>query len=61
MADRQKRLLALIEAATGKAPYTGSVAEEGEDVDLTDDDALRRILRLGLSPEVQATKTPRRS
>jgi hypothetical protein len=33
MADRQKRLLALIEQATGKAPYSGNVEEEGEDVD----------------------------
>lgn len=33
MADRQKRLLGLIEQATGKAPYTGSIAEEGEDVE----------------------------
>jgi hypothetical protein len=33
MADRQKQLLALIETATGKAAYTGSMAEEGEDVD----------------------------
>jgi hypothetical protein len=32
MADRQKRLLALIEQATGKAAYTGDVAEEGFDV-----------------------------
>ncbi len=33
MTDRQKRLLALIEAATGKAPYTGDIQEEGEDFD----------------------------
>ena len=33
MADRQRRLLGLIEQATGKAAYSGSVAEEGEDVD----------------------------
>lgn len=33
MADRQKRLLALIEQATGKSAYTGSVQEEGEDVE----------------------------
>lgn len=33
MADRQQRLLALIEQATGKAPYTGSVPEEGEDAE----------------------------
>jgi hypothetical protein len=29
MADRQKRLLRLIEQATGKAPYMGTVPEEG--------------------------------
>jgi hypothetical protein len=33
MVDRQKRLLALIEQATGKAPYAGNVGEEGEDVE----------------------------
>jgi len=33
MADRQKRLLALIERATGKAAYSGDMAEEGVDVD----------------------------
>jgi hypothetical protein len=39
MADRQKRLLALIEAATGKAAYAGSTAEEGEDVEVDADAA----------------------
>jgi hypothetical protein len=29
MADRQRRLLALIERATGKAPYLGTITEEG--------------------------------
>jgi hypothetical protein len=33
MADRQKRLLVLIERAMGKTAYTGTVAEEGEDVE----------------------------
>lgn len=33
MVDRQKRLLTLIEQATGKAAYTGAVQEEGEDVE----------------------------
>lgn len=33
MADRQKRLLVLIEQATGKPAYTGTVPEEGEDVE----------------------------
>jgi len=32
MADRQKRLLGLIEQATGKPAYTGEVLEEGVDV-----------------------------
>jgi len=33
MADRQKRLLGLIERATGKAALSGAVQEEGEDVE----------------------------
>lgn len=33
ISDRQKRLLVLIEKATGKAAYTGPVQEEGEDVE----------------------------
>lgn len=37
MADRQKRLLALIEHATGKVAYTGDVQEEGEDVEADED------------------------
>ena len=37
MADRQKRLLALIEKATGKVAYTGDVQEEGEDVEADED------------------------
>lgn len=37
MADRQKRLLALIEQATGKAAYIGSAQEEGEDVEADED------------------------
>ena len=32
MVDRQKRLLVLIERATGRGAYTGDVQEEGEDV-----------------------------
>ena len=40
LADRQKRLLALIERALGKAAYGGPGAEEGEDVEYgIDDDA----------------------
>ncbi len=37
MEDRQKRLLALIEQAMGKAAYTDSVVEEGEDVEADED------------------------
>jgi hypothetical protein len=37
MEDRQRRLLALIEQATGKAAYVGSVQEEGEDVEGDED------------------------
>ena len=33
MVDRQKQLLTLIEQTTGKGAYTGSVQEEGEDVE----------------------------
>ena len=32
MADRQNRLLSLIEKAMGKAAYSGDVLEEGEDI-----------------------------
>jgi len=34
MKDRQQKLLALIEAAMGKAAYTGTEVEEGDDVEL---------------------------
>jgi hypothetical protein len=37
MADRQKRLLELIEQATRKAAYAGLVQEEGEDVEIDED------------------------
>ena len=37
MVDRQKRLLALIERATGRVAYTGDVHEEGEDVEADED------------------------
>ncbi len=37
MADRQKRLLALIEKATGKPVYAGDVPEEGEDDEVDED------------------------
>ena len=37
MVDRQKRLLALIERATGRAAYIGDDQEEGEDVEADED------------------------
>lgn len=37
MEDRQKRLLELIEHATGKAPYVGDFQEEGVDVESDED------------------------
>jgi hypothetical protein len=37
MADRQKQLLRLIEKAIGKPAYTGTVQEEGEDVEADED------------------------
>ena len=37
MADRKKRLLALIEQATGKSSYLGDEVEEGEDVEGDED------------------------
>jgi hypothetical protein len=39
MADRQKRLLTLIERATGKAPFLGTVQEEGRDLEVDADEA----------------------
>jgi hypothetical protein len=45
MVDRQKRLLALIEQATGKAAYIGSAQEEGDDVE-GDDDTLEAELTI---------------
>jgi hypothetical protein len=37
MADRQMKLLALIEQATGKSVYAGNVQEEGEDAEVEPD------------------------
>ena len=37
MVDRQKKLLSLIERATGRVAYTGDVQEEGEDVEADED------------------------
>jgi hypothetical protein len=45
MIDRQKRLLALIEGATGRAAYTGDSKEEGEDVE-GDEDAVEAELTI---------------
>jgi hypothetical protein len=39
MADRQRRLLSLIEQATGKAAFAGDGGEEGEDVESDEDTA----------------------
>jgi hypothetical protein len=39
MEDRQKRLLTLIEQATGKGVYAGTVLEEGEDFEIDGDTA----------------------
>ena len=47
LADRQRRLLELIEHATGKAAYEGTVAEEGEDVEI-DEDAAEAELTIGV-------------
>jgi hypothetical protein len=46
MADRQARLLALIEQATGKSAYAGAADEEGEDVD-DDEDAVEAGRTIG--------------
>jgi hypothetical protein len=46
MADRQRRLLALIERATGKPVYSGGDEEEGEDVE-GDEDTIEAKLTIG--------------
>jgi hypothetical protein len=48
MADRQKRLLSLIQEATGKAAYTGTVMEEGEEIE-ADEDTTEAILTMSAS------------
>ncbi len=48
MADRQLKLLTLIEQATGKVAYTGDVREEGEDFEV-DEDAIEAELTVPLS------------
>ena len=45
MADRQKRLLALIEQAMGKSAYSGEIKEEGEDGE-DDEDTLEAELTI---------------
>ena len=45
MADRQVRLLGLIERATGKAAYVGGGEEEGQDID-GDEDAVEAALTI---------------
>ena len=45
MQDRQKRLLTLIQQATGKDAYNGAVPEEGEDFD-EDPDAVEAELTM---------------
>jgi hypothetical protein len=37
MADRQEKLLALIERATGRTAYSGNIQDEGEDVEADED------------------------
>jgi len=46
MEDRQKQLLALIEQAMGKAAYSGTVADEGEEIE-GDEDAVEAISPFG--------------
>ncbi|KQP91932.1 DUF262 domain-containing protein [Methylobacterium sp. Leaf117] len=49
MADRQKRLLDLIEAAMGKAAYTGGITEEGVD-DEQDKDGAEAEMTISAKP-----------
>jgi hypothetical protein len=55
LADRQKRLLALIEQATGKAAYLGSVEEEGQDME-ADEDTVEAELTIG-DPQSSSERT----
>ena len=45
--DRQKRLLALIEQATGKAPSVRATEEEGVDVEADEDTVEAELTILG--------------
>jgi hypothetical protein len=47
MVDRQARLLALIEQATGKPAYVGSPDEEGEDLNFDDDEVEAELTMSG--------------
>ena len=44
MEDRQKRLLGLIEQATGKVAYSGNIPEEGEDIEVFEDGSEAALL-----------------
>jgi hypothetical protein len=50
MADRQQRLLALIEQAIGQLIYRGGESEEGEDVE-GDEDAVEAHLTASIAAE----------
>jgi hypothetical protein len=60
MTERQRRLLALIEGATGKAPYTGTVAEEGEDVGI-DADALEADKTVAVARRQRLPRRPKQA
>lgn len=59
LADRQKRLLELIEQATGKAAYSGQATEEGEDVEEDEEAAegLYRVPDIHLEMEAESEET----
>jgi hypothetical protein len=46
MQDRQKRLLTLIQDATGKTPYSGDVPEEGEEAEGDEDTREAELVRV---------------
>ncbi|PWR22629.1 GmrSD restriction endonuclease domain-containing protein [Zavarzinia aquatilis] len=48
MADRQRRLIGLIEDAMGKRVYGGPVIDEGEDIDVDDETGERQAVLLAL-------------
>lgn len=57
MEDRQKQLLSLIEQATGKAAYTSTVQDEGEDVE-ADEDTVEAELTIAAALNVQSLVCP---